>query len=127
VPLFEGMTAPEVAQISRQLEPLVVQAGQIVVRQGQPASSMFFVADGTLEVEIDGHRKRLTTDFFGEIALLHGGLRSATIRTKTRCQLLVLHASQFDGLLATSPRIASAVQEVARQRLKADDQRGQQP
>jgi voltage-gated potassium channel len=127
VPLFEGLTPPEVAQISRQLEPLVVQAGQVVVRKGQPANSMFFVADGGLEVEIDGHRKRLTTDFFGEIALLHGGIRSATIRTKTRCQLLVLHASHFEELLATSPRIASAVQEVARQRLQADDKRGRRP
>jgi len=124
VPLFEGLTAPEVAQISRQLEPLVVQAGQIVVRKGQPASSMFFVADGALEVEIDGHRERLKTAFFGEIALLHGGLRSATIRTKTRCQLLVLHATHFEELLAANPRIASAVQEVARQRLDADDKRG---
>jgi voltage-gated potassium channel len=124
VPLFEGLTAPEIAQISRQLEPLVVQAGQIVVREGQPASSMFFVADGTLEVEIDGRSKRLTTDFFGEIALLHGGLRSATIRTKTRCQLLVLHASHFEELLAASPRIASVVRDVARQRLEADDKRG---
>jgi voltage-gated potassium channel len=124
VPLFEGLTAPEIAQISRRLEPVVVNAGQIVVRKGQPASSMFFVADGTLEVEIDGHRERLETDFFGEIALLHGGLRSATIRTKTRCQLLVLHASHFEDLLATSPRIATAVQEMARQRLEADEKRG---
>lgn len=125
VPLFEALTAPEVAQISHQLEPLVVQAGQIVVRKGQPATSMFFVADGSLEVDIDSHRERLNTAFFGEIALLHGGLRSATIRTKTRCQLLVLHATHFEELLAANPRIASAVQEVARQRLEADEKRGQ--
>jgi len=120
VPLFEGLNAPDIAAISRLLEPLVVQAGQVIVRRGDHAASMFFVADGELEVEIEGHHKRLTTAFFGEIALLEGGVRSATIRSRSRCQLLELHAEDFEQLLATSPRIASAVREVAEGRRARD-------
>jgi len=100
-----------------------VPAGRVVVRKGQPASCMFFVADGSLEVELNGHHERLGTDFFGEIALLRHAARSATIRSLSRCTLLVLHASDFEDLLSTSPRIASAVERVARERLEADGRR----
>lgn len=123
VPLFEGLNAPDIAQISRLLEPLVVKAGQVVVRRGEPASSMFFVADGNLEVEIEGHRMRLVTDFFGEIALLERGVRSATIRSLTRCQLLELKASDFEEMLTASPRIERAVRSVAEERREADARR----
>jgi len=122
VPLFEGLSAPDIAQISRLLEPIVVMAGQVIVRQGDQAASMFFVADGELEVEIDGHHRRLTTDFFGEIALLEGGVRSATIRSRTRCQLLELKAKNLMAILGASPRIARAVREVAEDRRRRDEQ-----
>jgi voltage-gated potassium channel len=123
VPLFEGLNASDIAQISRLLEPLVVKAGQIVVRQGDEATSMFFVADGALEVDVQGHRKRLSTEFFGEIALLEGGMRSATIRSLSRCQLLELQSDQFEELLSASPRIERAVRSVAGKRLERDARR----
>jgi voltage-gated potassium channel len=127
VPLFEGLSAPDIGQISRLLEPLVVKAGQVVVRQGESAASMFFVANGTLEVDVEGHRERLSTEFFGEIGLLEGGARSATIRSLTRCQLLELQSSHFEELLAASPRIERAVRTVAGERLEADAQRAGGP
>ncbi len=111
------------ARVSRLLDPLIVQAGQVVVRQGDDAASMFFVSGGELEVDIDGHRERLKNDFFGEIALLEGGVRSATIRTLTRCQVLVLEQDHFEELLESSPRIDRAVRAIAKRRLQADERR----
>jgi voltage-gated potassium channel len=124
VPLFEGLSASDIAHISRLLEPLVVKAGQIVVRRGETATSMFFIVDGTLEVEVEGHRKHLSSEFFGEIALLEAGVRSATIRTLTRCQLLELQSRHFDEIMAASPRIERAVHTVAGQRRERDAQWG---
>lgn len=123
VPLFEGLNAHDVARVARLLDPLVVQAGQVVVRQGEEASSMFFIASGELEVEVDGRQERLMSDFFGEIALLEGGTRTATIRTLTRCQLLVLEHGHFEELLAGSPRIERAVRTAARMRRERDARR----
>lgn len=123
VPLFADLNASDVAKITRVLDPLIVQAGQIVVHQGEEASSMFFVAGGSLEVDIDGHRERLTTEFFGEIALLERATRSATIRALTRCQLLVLEQHHFDELLEANPHLEQAVRRVHRERRAADVRR----
>jgi CRP-like cAMP-binding protein len=88
---------------------------------------MFFVSDGELEVEVGGHREKLQTDFFGEIALLEGGRRSATIRALTRCRLLVLEQAHFDDLLATDPRIDEGVRAIALVRKAADERRQSVP
>lgn len=126
VPLFEGLSASDIAHIARLLEPLVVKAGQVVVRQGDPAASMFFIVAGTLEVEVRGHRKRLSTEFFGEIALLEGGVRTATIRSLSRCQLLELQSRHFEEILAASPRIERAVRTVAGNRRNEDARRSRE-
>jgi voltage-gated potassium channel len=123
VPLFSKLNAQNVAQIAQRLHPLVVQAGDTVVSQGEEARGMFFVSEGQLEVEVGEHRETLHTDFFGEIALLEGGVRSATIRALTRCRLLVLEQVHFDELLATDHRIDEAVRAIALVRKAADERR----
>jgi voltage-gated potassium channel len=125
VPLFAGLSVPDVAQISRMLELLVVQAGQSIVVKGERASSMFFVVEGALELDIDGHREPLRGDFFGEIALLEGGVRSATVRSLTRCQLLELDATHFEQLMAKNSRVESSVRRVAEERRRADEARAE--
>lgn len=123
VPLFESLNAHDVARVARLLDPLVVQAGQVVVRQGEEASSMFFVASGELEVDVDGRRQRLASDFFGEIALLEKGRRTATIRTLSRCQLLALEHGHLEELLEAHPRIERAVRTAAREHRERDARR----
>jgi voltage-gated potassium channel len=123
VPLFSKLNAHDVAQISRRLEPLIVQSGEAIVTQGEEARGMFFVSEGELEVEVGDHREKLHTSFFGEIALLEGGVRSATIRTLTRCRLLVLEQRHFDELLATDHSIDQAVRAIAYARKAADELR----
>ncbi|MDX1644911.1 MAG: cyclic nucleotide-gated ion channel [Thermoanaerobaculia bacterium] len=123
VPLFESLNAHDVARVARRLDPLVVQAGQVVVREGEEATSMFFVATGELEVDVRGRRERLASDFFGEIALLEKGTRTATIRTLTRCQLLALEQSHFEELLDENPGIERAVRRAARTRRERDARR----
>ncbi len=123
VPLFAELNAQDVAQISQLLHPLIVQGGDAIVTQGEEARGMFFVSEGELEVEVGEHREKLRTDFFGEIALLEGGVRSATIRALTRSRLLVLDQRHFDELLSTDPRIDQAVRAIAQERKAADERR----
>ena len=123
VPLFQGLNAQDVARVSRVLEPLIVQAGQVIVQQGEEARSMFFVAGGELEVEVEGHRRPMRAQFFGEIGLLDGGVRSATIRSKTRCELLALEHDHFEGLLSANPHIKEVVHRVAQAHRATDAHR----
>jgi voltage-gated potassium channel len=124
VPLFESLGAQDIARISRLLEPLVLQSGHVVVKEGDRADAMFFVVAGELDVEIDSHTRQLSKgDFFGEIALLEAGTRSATVRSRTRTQLLALDKQHFDDLLASRPEIAREIHQTASHRRKRDAER----
>lgn len=124
VPLFESLGAQDIARISRLLEPMVLEAGQIIVKKGEQADAMFFVVSGELEVDLDSHKGQLSKgDFFGEIALLEAGTRSATVRSTTRIQLLALERQHFDDLLASRPEIAQEIHRMAEYRRKLDAER----
>jgi voltage-gated potassium channel len=117
VPMFKGLNAQEIARITRLLVPQMVQAGQVVVRKGDQADCMFFIVSGELEVELEDARKPLTGDFFGEIALLTGGTRSASVLAVTRAQLLVLNGKHFQTFLDHNPDLAETISRVAQERL----------
>jgi voltage-gated potassium channel len=119
VPLFHGLDATAIAQIMRLLRAQTANAGDIVVRRGDAAQSMYFIATGEVAVEIDGrqHTTLGVGQFFGEIAILRRARRSATVRAVTRANLLVLDATDFHDLMEQEPRISERVHTVVRDRL----------
>jgi len=99
----------------------------VVVRRGEAAHSMYFVAAGEVEIVLDSERIRLGAGhFFGEVAVLRRARRSGTVTALTRTSLLVLDAHDLHALMARQPRIAERIREVARQRLqrRAPGQKG---
>jgi voltage-gated potassium channel len=119
VPLFHGLDATSIAQIMRLLRAQTANAGDIIVRRGDAAQSMYFIATGEVAVEIDGqqHTTLGVGQFFGEIAILRRARRSATVRAVTRTNLLVLDATDFHDLMEQEPRISERVHTVVRDRL----------
>jgi voltage-gated potassium channel len=118
VPLFSGLSAIEIADIMELLRAEQVEAEEVVVRRGEAAHSMYFVAAGEVEIVLDSERIRLGAGhFFGEIAVLRRARRSATVTALTRTSLLVLDAHDLHALMARQPRIAERIREVARKRL----------
>jgi voltage-gated potassium channel len=118
VPLFAGLSASEIADIMQLLRAQRIDAGEVLVRRGEPAHSMYFVAAGEVEIELKDQRLRLGTGhFFGEIAALRRARRSATITAITRTSLLVLDAHDLHALMDREARIAERIREVARTRL----------
>lgn len=118
VPLFSGLTAGEVADIIKLLKARRVEAGVVVARRGDRAESMFFIADGEVEIAIRGKKVRLGAGhFFGEIAVLQRSRRSATSMAVSRSNLLVLDARDLHALMDRDPRIAERIQAVARSRV----------
>jgi voltage-gated potassium channel len=120
VPLFAGLNATDIADIMRLLRARTVEPGDLVVRRGEPAHSMYFVAVGEVELDLPHPRGPVRLGvghFFGEVAVLRRARRSATITALTRTHLLVLDAHDLHALMDRDPRIASRIREVARTRL----------
>jgi voltage-gated potassium channel len=121
VPLFAELDAAAIADIMRLLRAQTFEAGDIVVRRGEDAHSMYFIAAGEVDIEIAGKRIRLGVgQFFGEIAVLRQARRSGTVTAKSRTNLLVLDAADFRVLMEEEPRIAEHVHAVARDRVGRD-------
>lgn len=97
VPLFSMLNAPVLEDLARALARVDVPAGEIVTREGQPGDEYFVVAAGDLEVSIGG--AYVTTlgpgDGFGEIALLHEGVRTATVAATSKVRLYALPRAPF--------------------------------
>jgi voltage-gated potassium channel len=118
VPLFAGLDAAAIADIMRLLRAQTVEAGQLIVRRGDNAHSMYFIAGGEVDIDLNGKHIRLGVGhFFGEIAVLRRARRSATVAAITRTNLLVLNASDFHALMEQEPRIAVRVHAVVRDRV----------
>lgn len=118
LPLFAGLDAARIAEIAQLLQRQVVPARYTVVRRGEPADAMFFILEGQVEVDVPPTPRRLGPgQYFGEIALLHDTVRSATVVAVTDCQLLSLGAVEFRRLLDTHEDLRAAVREVADERL----------
>jgi voltage-gated potassium channel len=121
VPLFAELSAAEIAQIMPLLRAQIVAPGAVIVRRGEPAHSMYFIAAGDVEIDLVDERVRLSNgQFFGEIAVVRQAHRSATATALSRTSLLLLDAHDFRMLMDGEPQIASRVREMVRDRLGHD-------
>jgi voltage-gated potassium channel len=118
VPLFAELDAAEISDIMQLLRAQMVEPGEIIVRAGDAADSMYFIAAGEVEVALKTERVRLGVgQFFGEVAVLRRGRRSATVTALRRTSLLVLDAHDLHALMQRDSRIATHVKEVAQKRV----------
>jgi voltage-gated potassium channel len=118
VPFFHNLGATLIAEVARLLRVRDYPTGAVIVRRGEPGDCMYFVVEGEVEVMLDPKPLRFGVDyFFGELALLTGAPRNATIMTTRPCTLLVLDIVDFFELLGRQPELARVIHEEARQRL----------
>jgi CRP-like cAMP-binding protein len=86
--------------------------GEVIVREGDQSTALFIVEQGRVVVEVrveGGGTSELATlgsgQYFGEMGLLTGEVRSATVRAKTRCDLVVIDHDAFHDVLASHPEV----------------------
>ena len=132
IPLFAGLTAEQLGEISALARVRAFAARAVVVNQGEPARALYAILRGRLKVASCGPDGRDTVlgimaegEVFGEVALLDGGLRSATCTAVEPCELLVIEREQFLQLLESSPAIAVKLLDVLAQRLRRLSQRSE--
>lgn len=130
VPMFAGIGATEREVVGGFMRPCTVPRGEPIIRQGQEGDSMFLIARGIANVEIEeeGTTKQVATlyagDFFGEAALLHSTPRNATARAATPCSLYELSRKDLDKLFSLYPDIRQTVEAVDRERLSSNTETG---
>jgi CRP/FNR family transcriptional regulator, cyclic AMP receptor protein len=124
VSLFSDCTDDElrrIADISRIVE---VPAGTVLTKAGESGDSFFFIIDGRVSVETQvGYGDPLQPgDFFGEMSLLDGEPRSATITAMTDVRLLVVDRSHFWRLLNETPDLVRRMLAVLSRRVRRLEQ-----
>ena len=120
VPLFSACSARELRAIAGVVKEVDHPKGTVIATEGDPGVGLFVIVDGEAEVTIGGKRMAILRrgDFFGEIALLDGGPRSATVSARTDIRLLGLTEWVFRGLLQEHPSIAVKTLEAMAGRLR---------
>jgi CRP/FNR family cyclic AMP-dependent transcriptional regulator len=122
VPLFSDCSQRDLQTISRAVKDVEFPEGTVIAREGDPGIGLFVIVHGTADVSIGGKKKTALTpgDFFGEIALLDGGPRTATVTATSDVQLLGLTEWVFRGLMQEYPSIAlKTLQQMAGRLRKA--------
>ncbi|HEY1534626.1 MAG TPA: Crp/Fnr family transcriptional regulator [Polyangiaceae bacterium] len=132
IPLFTELSGEQLAKIAALARVQTYSAREVVVSQGEPARALFAIVRGRLKVVSCGPDGRDTLlgimsdgEVFGEVALLDGGVRSATCTTLEPGELLLIERDQFRKLLQESPAISLKLLEVLARRLRRLSQRSE--
>jgi hypothetical protein len=122
-PLFQGMSREETLAVIRELRLFSAGPGEILVTEGEPGQSLFVLTTGVCRAYVRGPQGRNVEvrqlregDFFGEISVLTGQLRSATITTVTPCELLELDRPSLDAIIRAHPNVRKVLEEFHAQR-----------
>ena len=126
VPLFSTLDPTSIAQLTGLLTARKVAGGTVIVSKGDDAEEMFFIVSGRVEVELPNNPVILGEgDYFGEIALITGGTRTATVRTIGACELLQLDRHDFRHMAERNPHIHDAVNRLANLRMSQHKDQGE--
>jgi voltage-gated potassium channel len=117
VPMFTELGTVTLSEIVSKLRVRHYPPRIVVMRRDEPGDSMFFIAEGEVEVRLPREPVKLGQGgFFGEMALLDRLPRSATVVTTEPTTLLVLYASDFYQIASHIPSLVAAVEKEARRR-----------
>jgi MFS family permease len=118
-PTFGVLGAPELERLARGLTPASVAAGTTLIREGDPGDAAYLIADGELEVSVEG--TLLATlgrcDLVGEIALIRGGARTATVVAHNEARIYELDQETFLEAVGASHAATGALDSLIDRRL----------
>jgi ATP-binding cassette subfamily B protein len=125
-PILEKLSEEKLAEIAPYFATETYPPGRDLVRQNEPGDKFYIIARGKVEVwraeEHSGRVMRMAVlqegDFFGEITLITGFPRTATVRTLTVCTCISLERGQFNRMLERSPELLKEMSDVALKRLR---------
>ena len=120
-PVFARCSKKELEAVSKIGTSIRVEPGYVLTREGRRGYEFFVILDGTATCTIEGEAvgTMTTGDFFGEVALLDGGTRSATVVADTPMTVIVIDSREFSGMLGDAPSAAREIMTALAHRLRA--------
>ena len=113
LPLFADLPTKQLGRIASWADEIDLPAGKQLIEQGTFAHEFFLITEGTAEVLHDGkHLANLGPgDFFGEIALLEGHRRTASVVTTSPMRVVVMFSREFDAMDRELPEVAERIRQ----------------
>ena len=120
VGLLSECSRRQLRAIARISEVIEVPEDTVLARSGAPGDEFFLILDGSARVEVSPRkRSRLKPgEYFGEMSLLDGGPRSASVVAETPLRLLVIKRRDFTTLLNEAPELTQSILETLSRRLR---------
>src|SRR6266852_1001905 len=125
VPMFEGCSERQLRSIARIARVFDAPAGTVITQVGEPGNEFYLILDGTVSVDLPvGKPVSLRPgEFFGEMSLLDGDPRSATVVTDTPARLLVINRENFSVLRREVPDLTQILLVTLSRRVRQAEQR----
>jgi hypothetical protein len=128
-PLFSDFSSDELVEVIKGLELLTYEAGDVIVAEGAPGDSLFVLTTGTVKAFVkdpDGHyhkvREMYEGAFFGEVSILTGKPRSATITAATQCEVLTLDRAALEAISERQPNVMTILRHFCEARYGSADE-----
>ena len=111
LPLFAGWPKSDLEQVAALADEVDLPAGRALTTEGASGKEFVILVEGIADVVQDGEvvNKLGPGDFLGEIALVTGQPRTATVVTRSQAKLLVMNAAAFRSLLHGAPALKQRV------------------
>jgi len=118
-PLFSGFSRDELVAVIKGLRLLTFEPGDIVLTEGDRGDSLYVITTGTVKTFVRDTaqggqllmRRLKDGDFFGEISVLSGKARSATVTAATHCEMLELDRATLDQITASYPHVRQVLED----------------
>ncbi|MEK6794567.1 MAG: cyclic nucleotide-binding domain-containing protein [Spirochaetota bacterium] len=122
IPIFHELPPEEIKLLAPYITDSRYPKGVSIFKQGEKGDSLFIIEKGIVDVWDDKSKKRISrltdNDIVGEIAIITGATRTATARTVTDTNMWVIQKTDFEKVLAQSPRLSQVMKDLIQGRLK---------
>jgi CRP-like cAMP-binding protein len=130
VPFLESLDDSQIDYLVKVGKRVPLKAGELLFRKGDPGRCMYVILEGRIQIYMESDNGQAavlrvleSTQFFGEMALLDGGERSANALTLTPCEFFVLERASFLNLITTYPELLTRLLSGLSERLRRTDER----
>ena len=123
LPIFSGLEPRSMEAVATLARIVSIPGGTVLLREGETADAFYVIVTGTVHVERDGRFVRSMSDggFLGEIALVEGRERTATVTCATDCDLVELGSFEFGRVMETFADVRARVEAAVARRPHPDD------
>jgi CRP-like cAMP-binding protein len=127
VDVFRALDAEKIDRLARRMRLIIYGPGETVLRQGDPGDSLYVVRAGSVAVRLGAHgadrevATLSTGQFFGEMSLMTGESRAATVVAKTDCECYIVDKEAFQEILEERPELTGIIGDILARRQIALD------